>query len=72
MPQFTVMSEAVSAAITSVRGERKATLTSAVRPIASSTAPAIGTDQRMRCATTSTAGMWSTSFRKSGSTPHSR
>ena len=72
MPQLTVISEAVSAAIARVRGERKAALTSAVRPSASSTAPAIGTDQRIRCATTSTAGMWSTSFMKSGSTPHSR
>ena len=41
-----------------------------VRMSATRTAPAIGTDQRIRCGTTSAAGMWSSIFRKSGSRPH--
>ena len=53
---------AVSAAIANMRGERSATLKSAVRPSQISTAAAIGTDQMMRWAMTSASGRWATAF----------
>eukprot|EP00581_Thalassiosira_minuscula_P023993 CAMPEP_0184437882 /NCGR_PEP_ID=MMETSP0738-20130409/620975_1 /TAXON_ID=385413 /ORGANISM="Thalassiosira miniscula, Strain CCMP1093" /LENGTH=49 /DNA_ID=CAMNT_0026805029 /DNA_START=148 /DNA_END=297 /DNA_ORIENTATION=- len=46
----------------SVRGLRRAETRSEVRRKTMSTRPAMGTDQITRCATTSSAGMWATSF----------
>ena len=71
MPQLMVMSTAVSVAMAIMRGERSATLISDVRPSQMSTRPASGTDQTIRCATTSEAGIWATAFMKKGRKPQS-
>ncbi len=69
MPQLIVMMEAVSAAIASVRGDFSATFRSAVRPVATKTAPATGIDQMMRCAMISGAGICAIAFMNSGRKP---
>ncbi len=72
MPQLTVISTAVSVAMAIMRGERSAAFTSDVRPSQTSTRPASGTDQMIRCATTSGAGICATAFMKKGRKPQSR
>ncbi len=62
MPQLTVMIDAVSAASATVRGDASARRISVIFPDSRMIAPAIGTDQTMRCATTSAAGMCATAF----------
>ena len=57
MPQFTVISVAVTAAMPSILGLRIAARRSAVRPSAISTAPATGTDQMIRWAMISGGGI---------------
>ena len=72
MPQLTVISAAVSAR----HGERarraQRYLEVGGAPEREQETPATGTDQTMRCATTSAAGMCATAFMKIGCTPHSR